>query len=279
MGSFSFLRVFSIAGFPKHPLSVGLALLLFFLPAEAGGDPGESRLRVVDSFSSGTKLGKEGVPEGWALEGKPCPQSRIWIGEEGGGYLGLTSVSDSFGLKKEMAFDLGEFSFLGWQWRVVRHPEGGDIRRRDKDDQAGQVYVIFGKFPLFLYYRALGYIWDPAAPVGFWGTSRTYSRMKYRVIRSGRGESNLWREESRDVKADFRDLFQEEPPPVAGVLVFINTHLTGSSADCHYRNLFFSRNPKVSAPPEKIRNGGVHGKDGRRTLDRQRSEKNRPRGS
>jgi hypothetical protein len=199
---------------------------------------------VVDFFSAGTNPGKEGVPSGWTLEGKPGSLSKVILNMEEGGYLALISVSDSFGLKKEMVFDLGESPYLSWQWRVTRQPERGDIRQKTKDDQAGQVYVIFGRFPLLLNYRALGYIWDPAAPVGFSGTSRTYSRMKYQVIRSGPGGLSQWIEESRDVKTDFLKLFQEDPLPVAGVMLFINTNFTGSSAECHYRNLFFCNNPK-----------------------------------
>ena len=229
-------------------------VLLFSLvspPGEALGNPVETRVRAVDSFAALKNPGKEGVPAGWKLEGNPGPHSKILLRVEEGGFLALMSVSDSYGLKKEMAFDLGESPHLTWQWRVNRHPEGGDIRQKAKDDQAGQVYVIFGRFPLLLYYRALGYIWDPAAPVGFSGTSRTYSRMKYQVIRSGIGGLGQWIEESRDVKTDFWKLFQEEPPPVAGVMLFLNTNFTGSSAECHYRNLFFCNNPKSLVHPGK----------------------------
>jgi hypothetical protein len=218
--------------------------LLFSLPGEAWGIPVETCIRTVDAFSAGTNPGKEGPPSGWTLEGKPGPLSKVLLQMEEGGFLALGGVSDSFGIRTEMAFDLGESPYLSWQWRVTRHPEGGDIRQKTKDDQAGQIYVIFGRFPLVLNYRALGYIWDPVAPVEFSGTSRTYSRMKYRVIRSGNSRLSQWIEESRDVNTDFKKVFQEEPPPVAGVMLFINTHFTGSAAECHYRNIFFCNHPK-----------------------------------
>ena len=200
---------------PKNPRGwIFFLLLIFTVPAWVG--PAEPQVWSLDSFAAGTPAGKEGVPEGWSLEGRPEAQSKILLSTEERGYLALVGHGDSFGLKKELAFDLRDFPFLSWQWRVVHHPRGGDIRQKAKDDQAGQIYVIFGRFPLFLHYRALGYIWDPAAPVGFSGTSRTYSRMKYQVIRSGAGGLGQWMEESHDVQTDFRKLFQEEPPPVAG---------------------------------------------------------------
>ncbi len=226
-------------------------LIMFFLfsaPGEAWGNSAAAPLRWGDSFSAGTPLGKGGVPLGWALEGTPGPHSRILLPPDEGGYLVLVSMYDSFGLKKEIAFDLAESPRLSWQWRVPRHPERGDIRQKSKDDQAGQIHVIFGRFPLLLNYRAMGYIWDPAAPVGFSGTSRTYSRMKYRVIRSGSVGGSGWIEESRDVKSDFEKLFQESPPPVAGVMLFLNTNFTGSLAECHYKNIFFSKPSRRVAP-------------------------------
>jgi hypothetical protein len=241
----SFSKIFlNIVQFLQKHLSWVLFFLLFSSPGEAWVNALETRVRAVDFFSAGTNPGKGGVPSGWALEGTPGPHSRILLNSEERGYLVLVSLSDSFGLKKEMSFDLAASPHLSWQWRVTRHPEGEDIRQKTKDDQAGQVYVIFGRFPLLLNYRALGYIWEPAAPVGFSGTSRTYSRMKYQVIRSGPVGLSQWLEESRDVKTDFLKFFQEDPPPVAGVMLFINTNFTGSSAECHYRNLFFCNNPK-----------------------------------
>jgi hypothetical protein len=225
-----------------------LLFLLFCASGEAWGNQGETQVRWVDSFSAGTRPGKEGVPPGWALEGTPGPHSKILLRPEEGGYLALVSMSDSFGLRKEMAFDLADSPQLSWRWRVPRHPEGGDIRQKSKDDQAGQIYVIFGRFPLLLNYRAMGYIWDPAAPVGFSGISRTYSRMRYMVIRSGAVGGNGWIEETRELKTDYEKLFQEAPPPVAGVMLFLNTNLTGSLAECHYKNIFFSKPSRRVAP-------------------------------
>ena len=248
----SFSQIFSdIPKVLKNHRAWVLFFLLFSPPGEAWGNPVETRVRAVDSFAALKNPEKEGVPAGWKLEGNPGPHSRILLRVEEGGFLALMSVSDSYGLKREMAFDLGESPHLSWQWRVTRHPEGGDIRQKARDDQAGQIYVIFGGFPLLLNYRALGYIWDPAAPLGFSGTSRTYSRMKYQVIRNGTGGLSQWMEESRNVKRDFRELFQEEPPPAAGVMLFINTNFTGSAAECHYRNIFFCNHPKGFVHPGK----------------------------
>ncbi len=119
-------------------------------------------------------------------------------------------------------------------------PQGGDIRKRETDDQAGQIYVIFPKFPAMVNSRSVGYIWDSQAPVGFSGTSTAYSRMKYIVLQSGHNRLNQWITESRNVYEDYKNLFKEEPPLVGAVLVYINSQHTKSSASCDYMDIIFS---------------------------------------
>jgi hypothetical protein len=64
--------------------------------------------------------------------------------------------------------------------------------------------------------------------------------MKYIVLQSGDGKLRPWITEKRNVYEDFRRLFGEEPPPAKAVLIFINSQLTRSSAECDYREIFFS---------------------------------------
>ena len=125
-------------------------------------------------------------------------------------------------------------------------PEGGDIRKRETDEQAGQIYVVFPKFPKTLNTRSVGYIWDSQAPAGFSGTSTAYSKMKYFVLQSGPAKLNQWVSEVRDVYEDYKKLFQEEPPALGGVVLYINTQHTKSSAEIFYADIFFSSSPVES---------------------------------
>jgi hypothetical protein len=115
------------------------------------------------------------------------------------------------------------------------------------DDQAGQVYVIFPKFPTMMNSRSMGYIWDSKAPVGLSGTSTAYSKMKYVVLQSGPERLGQWVSETRNVYEDYKKLFQEEPPRVGAVLLYINSQHTKSSAECFYADIFFSSSPPKTA--------------------------------
>jgi len=201
----------------------------------------EKGILVVGHFSEG--LDGKGAPVGWSSK-NPGSDSKIAVeGENGSYFLRMLSVNDYFGLGKKLSFDIRKYPYLSWRWKAGKLPEGGDIRKRETDEQAGQIYVVFPKFPKTLNTRSVGYIWDSQAPAGFSGTSTVYSKMKYFVLQSGPAKLNQWVCEVRDVYEDYKKLFQEEPPALGGVVLYINTQHTKSSAEIFYADIFFSSSP------------------------------------
>jgi hypothetical protein len=225
--------------------------LLFLWGSGGVAIAGEKGLLWVDRFAGGADA--KGVPAGWDLEKEPGNDSKITLGQEKDvHFLRLLSVGDTFGVKKEMSFDIRQYPFLSWRWRATKLPQGGDIRKRETDDQAGQIYVLFPKFPSMLNSRSMGYIWDSQAPVGFAGTSTAYSKMKYVVLQSGPAKLDQWLTETRNVYEDYKKFFEEDPPTVGTVLLYINTQHTKSSASCDYADIFFSASPPAKeGPPPK----------------------------
>jgi len=196
----------------------------------------------VDRFSKGVDA--EGVPVGWILEKTPDSSSKITIErEKENHFLRLLSVGDAFGLRKDMSFDIREYPYLSWRWKVSKLPKGGDIRKRETDDQAGQIYVLFPKIPSIFNTLAVGYIWDSQAPVGLSGTSTAYNKMRYVVQESGAAKLNQWISETQNVYEDLKKVFHKEPPSVGGVLLYINSQHTKSSAEIFYADIFFSSSP------------------------------------
>jgi hypothetical protein len=223
-------------------MMVSLLFLWMGIMEVGAGDKG---ILVVDSFSQGANAG--GIPIGWNLEKTAGSGSKIAVeGEKENQFLHLLSVGDAFGLRKDISFDIRKYPYLSWQWKVSKLPQGGDIRKRETDDQAGQVYVLFPKWPTTVNTRSVGYIWDSLAPMGLSGASTAYRKMKYVVLQSGAAKLNQWVSERRNVYEDYKNLFQEPPPTVGALLLYINSQHTRSSAECFYANLFFSTNPPVN---------------------------------
>lgn len=214
-------------------------LLIFFYGGTSESIAEEKGLLVVDRFLS--EGSENGLPVGWSLEKEPGPNSKISVAAEGRvHFLHLLSMNDTFGLKKEISFNIRKNPYLSFRWKVTQLPKGGDIRQRDTDDEAGQLYVLFPKFPTMVNTRSVGYIWDSASPKGYSGTSTAYNKMKYFVLESGPSRLNQWITETRNVYKDYKKLFREEPPTVGGMLIYINSQHTGSSAECNYADIYFS---------------------------------------
>ena len=223
-------------------------LLLFFAVGAAGA--AEKGILVVDRFSEGAD--ENGLPKGWLLEKTPGPHSKVVVTQaKDFPFVKLQSAADAFGIKKEISFDIRKFPYLSWQWKADALPPKGDIRKRETDDQAGQIYVVFPKFPTTINSRSVGYIWDTHAPVNSMGTSTAYGKMKYVVLQSGADRLRQWIVETRNVLEDYKKLFQEEPPAVGTVLLYINTQHTNSSAECSYADIFFSSSPPKGKTKEE----------------------------
>ena len=217
--------------------------LFLFLTLPLGGTArGENGILTVDRFQGG--INADGIPLGWKLEKTPGPSSKYAIEKEKEDhFLRLLSVNDGFGLRKEMTFDIRQYPYLSWWWKAMQLPKGGDIRKKETDDQAGQIFVVFPRFPSLVNSRSMGYIWDTQAPKGLAGTSPSYSKAKYVVLQSGVEKLNQWVFESRNVYEDYKRYFQEDPPPVGAVLIYINTQHTQTSAEFCFTEIFFSTQP------------------------------------
>lgn len=189
-----------------------------------------------ETFSQG--VNKEGLPSGWKLKQWFGETGKIEIVEEGGDKaLRLESKGNSFGVYKEFSFDVKSTPILSWRWKVVRLPEGGDVRNKKKDDQAAQVYVMFPRFPAMVNTRLVGYIWDTAAPKGENITSRKSSNTRYIVLQSGAGETGKWISEQRNVYEDYKTLFGEEPPEAGGISIMTDSDDTGSSTESYFDDI------------------------------------------
>jgi hypothetical protein len=223
-------------------LKIVILFILLFGFGWGGPVRGENGILMVDRFQGG--MNSEGLPAGWALEKTPGGNSKISIEKEKEDrFLRLLSMNDGFGVRKEISFEIRRYPYLSWWWKAVRLPKGGDIRKREADDQAGQIYIIFPRFPSLINSRSLGYIWDAQAPIGLAGTSTAYSRMKYVVLQSGEAKLNQWIFETRNVFEDYKKYFQEDPPPVGTVLLYINSQHTQTSAEICFTEIFFSTQP------------------------------------
>jgi hypothetical protein len=122
---------------------------------------------------------------------------------------------------------------------MVELPRGADARRAATDDEAGQLYVVWRRFPEALRSRIIGYIWDTTAPAGEFVKSQKTGTVTYVVVRSGPADLGKWITEQRNVVEDFTKIYGEAPPNPDAIAVGIDSDDTGSQAESYMGPILF----------------------------------------
>lgn len=125
---------------------------------------------------------------------------------------------------------------LTWRWRVDNVLEKGDEMRKDADDYAARVCVIFPHWLPSLT-KKITYLWANRLPKGGHAVSPYYARSIMVAVESGRENIGKWITERRNVYEDFHMLFGEEPPDVGGIAIMTDTDNTGESAVAYYDDI------------------------------------------
>ena len=81
----------------------------------------------------------------------------------------------------------------------------------------------------------------------------TNPMVNYIVVRSGNGKLNNWITEERNVLADYRKVFNQEPPVVGGIVLVIDSDDTRSQAESFFAQIEFKRPATGQAESPKKR--------------------------
>jgi hypothetical protein len=220
----------------RTPLAVVLVLALTSLAAAAGDV-------VVEDWSK-TTVGAKGIPPDWKGQQWGSPAYDMTVAEDDGlRVLHLRSRNEGSTVSKDVKgkVDLKETPILEWKWKMVTLPKGANSCVKSTDDQAGQVFVVWPRFPESVRSRIIGYVWDTTQSVGHVCKSEKTGTVTYIVVRSGAAEVGKWLTERRNVRADFRRIYGEEPDPPGAVSVAIDSNDTNSYAEALIGPIAFKR--------------------------------------
>ena len=157
--------------------------------------------------------------------------------------------------------------FIRWRWKISNVLKQSDLRSKTGDDFPARVYVLFDfdssrlsvlqRARLYLARKrygvevpsaALCYVWDGKAPVGTSVWSPYTDRVRVIVVESGSQHLDRWREVQRDLVADFRSAFGEDPPAISGVAIASDTDNTGESVSALFGDIRLFSQPRLAPP-------------------------------
>ena len=128
---------------PRRVLVLALAVLVLASVAMAAD-------LVVEDWKA-YKVGATGLPGDWKPQnwGSPNYDNIRIVEDDGRRALHLKSVNDSTTLNREIKgkVHLKDTPVLEWEWKSIALPKGGNSCKKATDDQAGQIFVVWPRFP------------------------------------------------------------------------------------------------------------------------------------
>ena len=151
--------------------------------------------------------------------------------------------------------------FVAWSWRIEQANAAADLRHKPGDDTAARVCLSF-ELPLervpfverqllrlarsssgqALPAATLCWVWAVQEPRDSLVDNPFSRRVRYLVLRNQADGSGRWRDERRDVAADFRRAFGDESgelPPLAAAIVAGDADNTGGHSRAQVADLVF----------------------------------------
>lgn len=220
-----------------RPIAVWLKLSLItaLLPCAWIASAGADRIEV-GNFSAG-KLDQ------WNAKAFAGKTDYTLAADDGRRVLLADSRASASGLYREIAIDLKQTPVLNWSWKVNNLLTGNNERNKSGDDYPARLYVVFSGGLMFWRTRAINYVWSSNQPKGSEWPNAFTSNARMIAVRGGGELQDQWVQEQRDVLADYRRLFGEEPGEIAAVALMTDTDNTGLSARAWYGDIWFSAAP------------------------------------
>ena len=203
-------------------------MLLVFAPAVAAG----SRSFLIDDF-------EQGLAPGWTVKAFKGETVYRVVADHGNRVLQADSRAAASGLVHQVDLDPRELPVLSWRWKVAGTIAQGDEKTKTGDDYAARVYVIFPHW-FFPKTRTLNYIWANRLPQGAFLPNAYTGNAMMIAVESGPDKAGQWVSERRDIVADYRLAFGEEPPRIGAIAVMTDTDNTGAAVMAWYDDLVLS---------------------------------------
>lgn len=150
------------------------------------------------------------------------------------------SKAAASGLFKKIKVDPLQYPVIRWSWKIDHTLKKEDATKKDGDDFAARVYVIFPSI-FFWKTKAIIYVWSAKLPKG----SATYNPYSSKVIfvpvESGDENAGKWVNEERNYCEDYRKLFGGEPPRLGAVAIMTDTDNTGEEATAWYGDIYLDQ--------------------------------------
>lgn len=148
------------------------------------------------------------------------------------------------GLIWKGSVNLQKTPVLHWRWKIAGLYPGTDERTKAGDDFPARVYVVTGTRWLPWTLKSLSYVWSngsghSAHGQPYWASPYTDQAFMY-AVRAGPADVGQWQGETRNVRADFKQVFGADVDSLGAVAVMTDCDDSHSRDQAWYGDLYFA---------------------------------------
>ena len=202
------------------------------------------------------------LPPGWQHQTLPKverPNQFALVDEGDQRVLQIRSQASASTWAAPLDVDAARLPMLQWRWKVSRALTASDLRRREADDYAARLYVLFALPVDRLSWAdrlriqtarllagvdvpaaALCYVWGRAQPAGSSGWNPYTDRVRMVVVDSGDQHAGQWRAHRRDIRSDWAEAFGGALPRISGLAISADTDNTGEQVEAWFADPRFA---------------------------------------
>ncbi|NQT27478.1 DUF3047 domain-containing protein [candidate division KSB1 bacterium] len=211
-----------------------------FLPAMILilGLSAQNSIKIIDTFSSDN----ENMPLAAWEEKSFLGYTQYTVQqEEDNAVLHAFAGSAASGLIHEIKYDVKDWPYLSWRWKVVQIPEKGDVQLKETDDYGARVYVVFPRF-LKWKTKTITYIWANRLSKGeVVPNAWLPDHVQMIALQSSSDSLGVWVTEKVNVYKDYIRLFGAEPPKAGAIALMSDGDNTGGIAEAYYDDFILSK--------------------------------------
>jgi len=184
--------------------------------------------------------------QGWSVETfTDHPQTQYQIVNDGDAQVLHASCDNSAsGMIWKGTVNLLKTPFLHWRWKIADLYPGIDELTKAGDDFPARVYVVTGTRWLPWTLKSLSYVWSNGSGHSahgqlYWASPYTDQAFMYSV-RAGPAGVGQWQGETRNVRADFKQVFGADVDSLGAVAVMTDCDDSHSRDQAWYGDLYFA---------------------------------------
>ena len=130
-------------------------------------------------------------------------------------FMRSEDTSSTIGVKFKKEIKPSEFPEIEFRFMAEKLPPGTNVTEKNRDDAAFRLFVLFDKGGVLSVTppHTIGYVWDSTLEKGATGRAATFGQVRYIVIGSGKEGLGEWQVCRRNLRDDYRLLFETDKVP------------------------------------------------------------------